>query len=51
MELINYADIILVTSQAMMQEAIGNGFNKKKLFLISNPVNIRDIRKGRSLDI
>ena len=44
-KLINLADIIIVTSQAMRYEALQNNFNKKKIFLLPNPIDVRNIRK------
>ncbi len=45
LKLINLADLIIVTSKAMHQEALQNNFNKKKIFLLPNPINIKKIRK------
>ena len=44
-KLINLADVIIVTSRAMRYEALQYNFNKKKIFLLPNPIEVRNIRK------
>ena len=46
LRLINMADVIVVTSKAMREEALKNNFNKNKVFLLPNPLDIRNIRKN-----
>ena len=43
---IPFADAVIVTSNYMKKEAIKNKIDKKKIFLIRNPVNIKKIRTG-----
>ncbi len=42
---INFADIIIVTSEAMKKEAENYKIDKNKIYLLSNPINITKIRK------
>ena len=46
LRLINIADVIVVTSKTMREEAFKNKFKKNKVFLLPNPLDIRNIRKN-----
>ena len=46
LRLINIADIIIVTSVAMYNEAVKCKIKKKKIFLLPNPLDIKSIRKN-----
>ena len=44
LRVINFCDAIIVTSQAMQKEALKYKFNKEKIHLLPNPINISSIR-------
>ena len=44
LRVINLSDAIIVTSKAMRKEAIKYKFNKEKIHLLPNPINISGIR-------
>ena len=45
LRVINWADLIVVTSKAMKNEALEYNLKKNKLFLLTNPIDIFKIRK------
>ena len=45
LRVINLADIIIITSEAMRKEAEEYNLNKNKLFLLTNPINVIKVRK------
>ncbi len=46
LRLINIADIIIVTSVTMYNEAVKYKVKKKKIFLLPNPLDVKSIRKN-----
>ena len=45
LRVINIADTIIITSEAMRKEAEEYNLNKNKLYLLTNPVNVLKVRK------
>ena len=46
LSIINFSDAIIVTSKAMLKEALQNKIIREKIFLLNNPIEQKDLRKN-----